>query len=148
MEIPERLLSIVKEKLTTPLPQKVQIDVKSSLPTYIYNWYNLDPKWGSEIEVNRILILEPSAFQHYPISEKSVDFMIQLAKNIEAVQIFVGEFEEFVRIHQPSDIYFKEHPLNTNYTGTEVARDWMFDVTGYFSSFFGYWKKCKKQLKY
>ena len=33
------------------------------------------------------------------------------------------------------------------FEGQEEARDWMFDVQGYFPSFFGFWKKCMKQMK-
>ena len=45
-----------------------------------------------------------------------------------------------------AEIIYKEHPLN-NYQGTEEPRDWMFGVTGYYPSFFGFWKKCQKELK-
>jgi len=44
------------------------------------------------------------------------------------------------------DIYYKEHPLNLDYQGTEIPRDWMFSVKGYYPSFFAYWKKCKKEI--
>ena len=148
MDIPEELIVISDEKLITPLPEKAPIEVRASLPTYIYNYYNLDHKWGAEIEANRILLLEPSVFKHYPISKKSIDFMLELANNIEGIQVYVGEFDELVNEYGLDDIHFKEHPLNTNYRGNEIPRDWMFDVTGYFTSFFGFWKKCKKQLKY
>jgi deoxyribodipyrimidine photo-lyase len=33
------------------------------------------------------------------------------------------------------------------YQGEEDQRDWMFEVKGYYSSFFSFWKKCKKELK-
>ena len=42
----------------------------------------------------------------------------------------------------------KEHPLNSHYTGIKVSRDFIFDVKGYYPSFFSYWKKCKKELIY
>lgn len=148
IKIPEILEPVSKEELTTPLPKKATITVEPSLSTYIYNWYNLDPIWDAEIKANRILLLEPSVFEKYPIAEKSMGFMLQLSKNIEGIQVFVGEFSELVDEYSPHSILFKEHPLNRHYKGTEVPRDWMFDVTGYFSSFFGFWKKCKKQLKY
>ncbi|TNF24816.1 MAG: deoxyribodipyrimidine photolyase, partial [Bacteroidetes bacterium] len=44
-------------------------------------------------------------------------------------------------------VYYKEHPLNKNYVGTEEPRDWMFSVTGYYRSFFAFWKKCQKEMK-
>ncbi len=148
MEIPEVLRETSFEKLTTPLPSKSAISVDPQLSSCIYNFYNLDPNWKQDSKVNRILLLEPSVFEQYPISKKSVDFMIDLSKNIEEIQVYVGEFTELVQEYDLNDIYYKKHPLNSNYKGIEEPRDWMFDVQGYFSSFFGFWKKCKKQLKY
>lgn len=148
MDIPEELRTIFNEKLSTPLPGKSPIAVKTSIPTYIYNFYNLDPKWDTEVKANRILLLEPSVFKNYPISKKSIEFTLELAKNIKGIQVYVGEIKELMKEYSLDDIYYKEHPLNTNYKGNEIPRDWMFDVTGYYPSFFGFWKKCKKQLKY
>ena len=148
MDVPKELAITINEKYSTPLPKKLPIVVHESIPSYIYNFYNLNPLWDSEIQANRILLLEPSVFEKYPISQKSVDFMLALANNIEDIQVFVGEFHELTTQYNLSDIHFKEHPLNQQYKGTEVPRNWMFEVTGYFPSFFGFWKKCKKQLKY
>lgn len=148
MEIPEELAETINEKLVTPLPEKVVIEIDPSLPTYVYNYYNLDPKWDSELRANRVLLLEPSVFKQYPISQKSVDFMFALGRNISGLQIYVGEFETLKKEYHLDTIYFKEHPLNRNYKGIEIPRDWLFDVTGYYPSFFGFWKKCKKQLTY
>lgn len=148
MEIPEILKDTSSENLITPLPEKTKISVDAQIPTCIYNFYNLDPNWKQELEVNRILLLEPSVFEKHPVSQKSVDFMLSLSRNIEGIQVYVGEFDELVQEYSLGGIFFKEHPLNTNYKGAEESRDWMFDVQGYFSSFFGFWKKCKKQLTY
>jgi deoxyribodipyrimidine photo-lyase len=44
-------------------------------------------------------------------------------------------------------VYFKEHPLNTGYVGTGEPREWILpEITGYYPSFFAYWKKVEKQL--
>lgn len=148
MGIPEELRETVTQDLTTLLPEETEIELDSGLPTYIYNFYNLDPKWDADIKANRVLLLEPSIFEHYPISKKSIDFMLELGKNIPDLQYYVGEFETLTKQFALGKILFKEHPLNSRYKGIEVSRDWMFDVTGYYSSFFGFWKKCKKQLSY
>ena len=62
------------------------------------------------------------------------------------MQVYVGEFQELVDRYKLKDIYYKEHPLNTHYQGTQEPRDWMFTVKGYYPSFFSYWKKCKKEM--
>ena len=62
------------------------------------------------------------------------------------MQVYVGEFEELVRDYAPGEMHYKEHPLNGHYQGIEEPREWMFDVKGYYPSFFSFWKKCKKEL--
>lgn len=132
--------------LTTILPKHEPLNLKNGVGTCIYNFYNLDPLWRKEEDLNRVLLLEPSVFKEYPVSERSMNFTLELAKNIEGIQVFVGEFTDLKNALKEGSVYFKEHPLN-NYEGLEDARDWMFSVTGYFPSFFGFWKKCQKEMK-
>lgn len=146
LPIPEVLLPSENIALLTPLPQKKAIEVKAELPTLIYNFYNLDPLWKKNVSANRILLLEPSHFKQYPVSQKSIDFILALSKNIENLQIYVGEFQDLLADYELGSLYYKEHPLSNHYKGIEEPRDWMFSVKGYFPSFFAYWKKCKKEL--
>ena len=144
MEIPDVLRETVIPELKTPLPDKQTIAFDPALPTLIYNFYNLDPEWKKEIAANRILLLEPSHFEQYPVSAKSLDFVFDLANNIPAMQVYVGEFDDLVQEYDSNQIFYKEHPTNKHYRGIEESRDWMFEVTGYYSSFFAFWKRCKK----
>ena len=146
MEVPEALRDTIIPELKTPLPEKNDIHIDPSKKTLIYNYYNLDPHWHEEEDVNRVLLLEPSVFEAYPISQKSLNFALKLAEeNISNIQVYVGEFEELKKEYHLKDFLYKEHPLN-QYSGTEEPRDWMFSVTGYFRSFFAFWKKCQKEL--
>ena len=106
----------------------------------------MDPNWKKDESANRILLLEPSHFREYPVSAKSIDFMLNLSLNVDHMQIFVGEFKELTAYHNVKEIYFKEHPLNKHYQGVEEQRDWMFSTRGYYPSFFSFWKQCKKEL--
>ena len=147
--IPDVLRETAPLSLTTTLPESQEIFVDSNLTTCIYNFYNLDPQWKKDENVNRILLLEPSHFQAYPISENSMNFMLDFCQeNIPKIQVYVGDFDTLLSKYQLKNIHYKEHPLNAHYKGVETPRDWMFDVQGYYSSFFGFWKKCKKQLRY
>ena len=148
LEIPGVLRNLVIPQLKTPLPQKTVIEVDNALPTLIYNFYNLDPLWEKGIPANRILLIEPSHFEQFPVAQKSIDFMLALSKNIDGIQTYVGEFNQLIRDYDPGNVYYKEHPLNKHYQGNEVPRDWMFDVKGYYPSFFAFWKKCKKEFNY
>ncbi len=158
---------------TTAILQSIQqknqskmLDINHVMPNKafcIYNSFNLDPLWHTNEEVGRILLLEPNHFEQFPVTEKVLQFIVDLAiTNIPGIQIFVGNFEDlfqhietFIINHKNIDseksnssIYFKEHPTTQHYKGIQEARDWLFpQVNGYFPSFFGYWKKCERYLK-
>jgi len=146
ISIPKVLLSTEVLDLKTPLPKKESITIDFTLPTLIYNFYNLDPLWKKDIKANRILLLEPSHFKKYPVSKKTIDFIVNLSKNIENIQVYVGEYKDLTTTYSLKNIYYKEHPLSNHYLGIEESRDWMFSVKGYYPSFFTFWKKCKKEI--
>lgn len=147
-EIPDILKEVKTLDLKTPLPNLDSIIVDKALPTCLYNFYNLDPLWKKDILANRILLLEPSHFKEYPVSQKSIDFVMEIClKNIHNIQIYVGEFNELISDYDLTKIHYKEHPLSIHYQGEEESRDWMFEVEGYYTSFFSFWKECKKQLR-
>lgn len=138
-----RITQLWQGETVLPSTESLNVDVTAS--TFIYNYYNLDPNWHAGEEANRVLLLEPSVFKRYPVSQRPLQFAFELTRNILGIQVFVGEFDE-LKQQVPGKIVFKEHPLNKHYKGTEEARDWMFDLTGYYPSFFVFWKRCKKQI--
>jgi deoxyribodipyrimidine photo-lyase len=145
MEVPEILKNNLPLTLQTILPQKVKPMVDTSLPLVIYTSYNLDPLWKQDIKANRILLLEPSHFEQYPVSEKVINFILDLTKNIDGLQVFSGEVKEIPGLSNVPAIYSKEHPLTKHFPGIKEERDWMFPETkGLYNSFFSYWKKCQK----
>ncbi len=139
----------IPEKLIFPEPKKL-IFLPDS-PILIYNSYNLDPLWRKEESKNKILLLEPSQFEKFPISQKVLNFILALSTNISEIQIYIGEFHDLNELIKKSipkpTIIFKEHPLNNHYSGLEDPRDWMFpNISGKFNSFFQYWRKAEKFL--
>lgn len=145
IEIPKILNTVSTPFFKTTLPPTNVPVLEPNLPTLVYNFYNLDPNWRRDMKANRILLLEPSVFANYPVSEKSINFCLALAKdNIPGVKIWVAEFYELQKFVR-GEIYFKEHPLN-NYEGFEDPRTWMTGIKGDHPSFFNFWKKCKKEL--
>ena len=145
-------------------------DINQVLPNQpfcIYNSFNLDPLWHADASVNRILLIEPNHLNQFPVTEKVLQFIIDLATtNIQGIQIFIGNFEDLfqqiqtitigenntnksiVSLESNAVIYFKEHPTTKHYQGIREERDWLFpQVNGYYPSFFGYWKKCERYLK-
>ncbi|HQV84572.1 MAG TPA: FAD-binding domain-containing protein [Chitinophagaceae bacterium] len=148
MEIPDILTRTSSLQLTTALPGKTKPTFDHNLPLVLYNSYNLDPLWRNDIAANRLLVLEPSHFKQYPVSEKVIRFIIELAANIDGLQLFIGEINEIPDLAKFPAIYSKEHPAFNYYPGKKDEREWMFPgVTGMYNSFFSFWKKCEQQLK-
>lgn len=144
--VPPPLKKLIDPGLSVKLRKQNEIACDVSRTTLVYNYYNLDPTWRANENVNRILLLEPSHFEQYPVSEKVLGFILALSKNISGIRIFVGEFGHLKKLLTPGKIRFKEHPLNKHYEGTSDAREWMFPVQGYYPSFFSYWKQCLKHI--
>ena len=155
MPVPETLRPTNKLLLQTILPVTAAPIIDSSKPTLIYNSYNLDVLWRKDDDVNRILLLEPSHFEKFPVSKKVLQFIIDLSQNIDGIKVVTGEIADIVSLYknvsleQAKDcIISKEHPAFRYYPGIKDSRDWMFgDVTGYYNSFFSFWKKCEKYLR-
>ncbi len=147
MPIPTVLKETTNLDFYTNLPQKSSLKIDVSKPTLLYNFYNLDPIWHQNEEFNRVLLLEPSHFNKFPVSENTIDFVKELSKNISSIQIYCGEYEDLKKEYQIRDFIFKEHPLFAHYEGKKEARDWIFPNTkGYFPSFFNYWNASNKNM--
>ncbi len=142
---PSHLKPLNDKEHTTPLPNASSIQLDNSMPLCVYNYYNLDPLWRANEQCQRVLLLEPSVFQKYPIGKRPLDFMISLAQNIPNIHLFVGEFGALTKKFS-NTVYYKEHPLNTHYNGVQDQRDWLTSIQGYYPSFFAFWKRAKKEL--
>ena len=85
--------------------------------------------------------------------EIQLHFIIELSKNIDGIKLFTGEISDIFSLYKNASlaehecIISKEHPAFTYYPGIKDSRDWMYTgVTGYYNSFFSFWKKCEKYL--
>jgi deoxyribodipyrimidine photo-lyase len=154
MPIPDALQETTVLDLKTNLPKNTCPQINTELPTLIYNSYNLDPLWRKDEKANRVLLLEPSHFNQYPVSDKVIEFIFGLSKNIEGLQIFTGEIEDIKNLYLADSLWddqkiiSKEHTAFTNYPGIIDQRYWMFpEVIGYYPSFFSYWKKAERSFR-
>lgn len=146
--IPVQLTTLTSPELVTCLPEKKIPFLNEHFPTLLYTSYNLDPEWKKDLEANRILVLEPSHFRQFPVSDKVLAFILQLASNIEGIQVFVGEVNEIPGLNNSKAIYSKEHPAFKHFPGIKDERDWLFpEVKHFHNSFFSYWKRCERYLR-
>lgn len=148
MDIPKSLSKKIKLNLITKFPAFSDIKIGTTKPTLVYNFYNLDPEWYKNEDVNRVLLIEPSHFEKYPICDATMQFMLDLSKNIPNIIVFVAEFKDLEKLAYPQKVIFKEHPAFRHYKGIEETRAWIFpNITGYYASFFKYWQHCEEDLK-
>ena len=137
MSVPDTLKLTTYLSLQTKLPLTEIPALDITKPTLIYNSYNLDVMWRKDEDVNKVLLLEPSHFEKYPVSEKVMQFIIDLSQNIEGIQVYTGEINELN--FGIGGVISKEHPAFTHYPGIKDNWDWMFpEVTGYYNSFFSF----------
>lgn len=145
LPLPPQLERALPWTSDTKLPGSSKPRLNVELPTLIYNSYNLDPLWRKDEQVNRVLLLEPSHFQKFPVNDKVLGFIIDLSSNIKDIQIFTGEVSDLLSLQGDENMFVsKEHPAFAYYPGVKDERDWLYpNVSGYFQSFSSFWKKCE-----
>lgn len=147
--VPEALKSTMQLDLHTPLPEISAPEIDAKKDICIYTSYWLNPTWRKEEDVQRILLLEPKHFERYPVSDKVLAFIIELAKaQIPDLKIFIGNYEALqLLMHPQQKTFFIDHPLHRHFGGIGDPYPWMFpQVKGYFPSFFSFWKKAQRYL--
>jgi deoxyribodipyrimidine photo-lyase len=168
VSVPEKLTELQNVELKTNLEEWVedysrrhpQLDwgsptIVNQLPNtekenlIMFHSWMLDPTFGSDIEnVEKILVLEPSHFEQYPMSQKRIEFILNLAQNIDGLKVYVGEVTD-LPLSDYKTILTRKYPAIEhwkNIPNIEIREpDYMFPtVSGYFGSFMGYWKMCER----
>jgi len=145
---PAQLLSMQELDLRTELPQSDNINFASAEKVLLYHPWHLNPQWRKDESGLRVLLLQPSVFEKLPVSKKVLDFIITLAqKNIEDIQIFVGEMDDLFAQTNCNEVITIEHPTVKHDQVVIDQREWLFpQVNGYYKSFFAFWKQCEKHL--
>ncbi|MFM7218023.1 MAG: FAD-binding domain-containing protein [Bacteroidota bacterium] len=146
LEIPESMKEVASFELQTTIPTFADIRLDPTLPLVIHTSYNLDPTWKEDVACNRVLLLEPSHFSRYPVSDKVLGFLMELAGRIPGIQFFGGEFSDLQSLYGGNEIHFRSHPFNAHFIGISEERPFLTDVKVVSGSFFKYWKAVKKEL--
>jgi deoxyribodipyrimidine photo-lyase len=171
VSVPEKLIELQSVELKTDLVDWVK-DYSRRYPQFdwgtpriedkttnsekenliIFHPWMLDPTFGSKIEnADKILALEPSHFERYPMSQKRIEFILDLAQNVDRLKVYVGEVTD-LPLSGYKTILTRKYPAIEhwkNIPNIETREpDYMFPtVAGYFGSFMGYWKMCEKTIR-
>lgn len=141
-------VSIETLRKSSPILSPGEVLPKGVNTVLVYSWNNLDPKWRQDESHRRILLLDADEFERRPVSQRTLEFVLALAKNIYELEIVYGRFGDLQAQLSYHTFIYKEHPTQIGWKGQEDSRDWIFpEVSEYTPSFFGYWKKCEKYLK-
>lgn len=147
LDVPEELRDTAEPTLECNLPESTIPQLDYDKPLLVYNSYNLDPEWRAQESANRLLLLEPSHYQKFPVAANVLNFIVSTARTfIPGIQVFTGEFQEIPGLQMFSTVYFKEHRLSNHYQGHADKPDWMFPNIEPRGSFSSYWKLCEKEL--
>jgi deoxyribodipyrimidine photo-lyase len=151
-KVPDHMKVYAPLTLVTPLPEPSELSLDPTLPLVIYTDYSIRPDWMSDIGANRVLVLSPSHFSRFPVSEKVIQFILSLARdNIDGIQVYIGEIEslrdEFRKVSQ-KEIYLTDHILYSSISWvTKAPYPYMVpEATQYCTSFFAYWKLVEKYV--
>lgn len=119
------------------------LSINTDIPTFVYTHYTLDPQFHAGEQGNRILVLEPSHFDQFPMSPKSIQFILDLAAQIPGIQVYWGEYSDL-----GIEGIFRDHPINAHFQGIREPYPFLNpDLKGDFPSFFSYWNRLKKFLE-
>lgn len=148
-KIPSSLREMCSYELPSALPMRAPVQIDVTKPTLIYNSYNLDPEWRKSDDANRVLLLEPSHFKKYPVTENVMRFILSLGENIPNLQVLVGETDELKKLYvnagNPPHFISKEHPAFRYYPGTKDDREWIYqNAPSNLQSFSAFWKSCTR----
>lgn len=112
--------------------------------TLVYHPWMLDPKWYIDSHQRRVLLLDTSHFQKYPISDKRLQFILDLAKNIPELEIYQCDISTITF----TDCITREHPNIATWELPQEAQKLLLpDLQNtYFKNFFSFWKKAEKIL--
>lgn len=119
----------------------------SSKDVLLYHPWMLNPDWNFGAELNKILLIEPSAFNKNPISDQRIQFILDLASQIENLQIVIAEVEElpkdknYLSVSSPAIRHWRLAGLDVIFD----EQHYLFpEVSQFFPSFFAYWNNCLK----
>lgn len=146
--VPEQLREVATPDFRTQLPDAPPLQLDAQLPVHLYSSYWLHYNWRNTEPANRILLLEPSHFERFPVSQKVLQFVVELAHAlVPGIQVYTGNFDT-LPLQPQQQVYFVEHPLHRHWKGSADPYPWLFpQVQSYHGSFFSFWKQASRYLK-
>ena len=143
---PDILVPFEDEQLETIYPDIEPVMTVSGATVQLYTPWTLDPTWRRNESDRRILVIDPLWFDRYPVSEPVLDFIIRQGKIvIPDLEVHVGRVEDIHGISDALTVHTLLHQTNRTWPVEFDQVEKLFPaVSGYYKSFFAYWKAVEK----
>ncbi len=141
--VPEVLRATVPFRYQTTYPECDNLDRKAKT-VLLYSPWTLDPNWRSDMQGERILVIEPRWFDAFPVSSRVMRFICAVAKRqIPGCKIWVGNASD-LDLSIDTEVYSKSYPTHIGWPGAQDEQGRLFPhVRGYYPSFYKFWKVCQ-----
>lgn len=128
-------------------PATEQYDTTAA-SVYLYSPWTLDPDWRRGEEGGRILLLEPRWFDRFPVSPQVISFIVEVARTqVPDIKVVVANVED-IALTSNTKVFSRRYPATMHWPGLQDETPRLFpQVTGYFPSFFKFWKACTTEQK-
>lgn len=146
MAVPDVLTERVELDLRWTPPPSDEPMVDPAKPTVFYHSFWLNAAWRQDVDANRIVLLEPSWFDRFPVSPMVTDYVMRCAREIPGARVIVAEFDN---LDLGNDVTYMRHPSVPHWRGTADEMPRMFpDVPEKsYASFTSFWKQCERTTK-
>ncbi len=147
MVIPDVLKPQQPFAYTTTYPESTVHSIAHGETVCLYTPWTLNPAWRREQSSRRILVIDPTWFDAYPVSEAVMDFILaQGAAVIDGLEVWVGEPATLPGFTNAAAVYAVSHPTNQDWAVSFDESAWLHPhVTRYYPSFFAYWQAVTKR---
>lgn len=131
------------------LEKSVPLSAISQKEIWLYSMWTLDPMWEPTIDTNaqKILFIDKDDLNRFPMSKKRLQFIGDLANNIQGIQLYYGSLSDIMRVLSDKVVYKKHHRSTFHLPGEKSAPEYLFpEVTDIPNGFMSFWKKCERYL--
>jgi deoxyribodipyrimidine photo-lyase len=134
------------EALTTIYPVVEPVVTVAGARVQLYTPWTLDPTWRKGESDRRILVIDPMWFDRYPVSEQVLDFITRQGSIvIPDLEVHIGSVGEIHGIDDALSVTALRHQTNQDWLVEFDTVEKIFpNVSGYYKSFFAYWKTVEK----
>jgi deoxyribodipyrimidine photo-lyase len=152
VSIPSVLEDTIEPLIEVFLPkiaEEVQYVYAGQSTLFLYHIWMLDPNWRKEEVGARVLVIEPSFFRRFPISQKRWNFILSLTEAMSGLTIWIGEVSDLPNLENFSVIHTRAHPSVSHYPGLHDPYPYLVsaEVDVVQKSFSAFWKRYEPLVK-